>query len=466
MTDPTYQRANDRHNRAIGSIVVGVVFQASYVLAQFIILAVLIREVGEERFGMWVTIFSMTMWLSILPLGMDRTLLTRLGQVAFHQPAMARRIIIAAVGVVVLSSSIAAILIGVFGWSLPWAESILNVTGELAIRDAVPTAVTAMLVTALAIPLMLSGFVLQAYQRGATRHLLGIISQLTGLGLVLLGVWLDWPLPWLGVMIVSPLVIGGALQWIVAWRLMPPRSTPKTEIASETNDTKDTTDSGETGGSGGGAQRVVRPMLATGMGLWLADIAMILLVNSGALVVAQVNGAAAVVPYGAVYRLVGPIFVCYVVIAHSYWPAFGDAARAQDHQWIGKAMRHSMMFVVGLWLLGAAACLTVGEPFIVWWLGEEARPGTPLILAALAFALANGIYHISVAALAGMGYIKVQTIVSLGMLGVYCLATWLCADSLNAIGVMLLQAAGIALIGIVNAAYLMQVMRRPTTQTP
>ncbi len=453
MTDSAQQRASDRDARAIGSIVAGVAFQATYVISQFVILAVLIREVGEERFGMWVTIFSMTMWLSVLPLGMDRTLLTRLGQVAFHQPAMARRVIAAAVGVVVLSSGVAVVLIGVFGWSLPWADSILNVTGEDAVRDAVPTAVAAMLVTALSLPLMLSGFVLQAYQRGATRHLLGIISQLSGLGLVLLGVWLDWSLPWLGVMIVSPLVIAGVLHWIVAWRLIPPRSVQESD------------EPGEAGGTGGAVpQRVAGTMLATGMGLWLADLAMILLVNSGALVVAQVDGATGVVPYGAVYRLVGPIFVCYVVIAHSYWPAFGDAARAHDHKWIGRAMRHSMMLVVGLWLIGAAGCLTVGEPFIVWWLGEEARPGTPLILAALAFALANGIYHISVAALAGMGYIKVQTVVSLVMLGAYCLTTWLCVGFLNAIGVMLLQAAGIALIGVVNSVYLLHVMRRPTAQ--
>ena len=426
------------------------------VVGQPVPVAVLIREVGEERFGMWVTIFSMTMWLSVLPLGMDRTLLTRLGRVAFNQPALARRVITAAVAVVLLSSSVAVIAIGVFGWSLPWAESILNVTGQDAVRDAVPTAVAAMLVTALSMPLMLSGFVLQAYQRGATRHLLAIISQLAGLGLVLLGVWLDWSLPWLGVMILSPLVITGLLQWAVAWRLMPPRSGPETGIADST---------GGAGGAGSAAaQRVAGPMLTTGMGLWLADLAMILLVNSGAFVVAQVDGAAGVVPYGAVYRLVGPIFVCYVVIAHSYWPAFGDAAKAQDHSWIGRAMRHSIILVGGLWLIGAAGCLLAGEPFIVWWLGEQARPGTPLILAALAFALANGIYHISVAALAGMGYIKVQTIVSLVMLSVYCLATWLCLGFLNATGVMLIQAAGIGMIGLINAAYLLHVIRRPTGQ--
>jgi len=439
MKDPASAHTHDRDARAKGSVIAGVAFQGTYVLVQFVILAVLIREVGEERFGMWITIFSMTMWLSMLLMGMDRALLTWLGRVAFHQPQQARRVIRAALGVVILSSGLAGIAILVLGRSLPWAHRILNVSAADAVRDATPTAVAAMLVTAVSIPLLLSGFILQAYQRGATRHLLGIVSLLVGLGLVLLGVWLDWSLPWLGAMVVSPLMIGGALQWFVVWRLMPPREAGATDTTP-----------------------VAGPMLATGMGLWLSDVAMILLLNSGALVVAQVEGATGVVPYGAVYRLVGPIFVCYVVIAHSFWPAFSDAAQAQDHKWIGGALKKSLALVIGLWLIGAAGCLLIGEPFIVWWLGEAARPGTALILAGLALALAIGVYHISVAALGGLGYIRVQAIVSIIMLLVYGIAVWVFASSINAIGVMLIQAAGIGLIGVINSAYLVLVRRRPT----
>ena len=66
MRDPQHHLASKRSARAMRSVMAGVAFQATYVLVQFIILAVLIREVGEERFGMWVTIFSMTMWVSVL----------------------------------------------------------------------------------------------------------------------------------------------------------------------------------------------------------------------------------------------------------------------------------------------------------------------------------------------------------------------------------------------------------------
>jgi len=440
MSDPTPLGARERDARAAGSIVAGVIFQASYVLAQFVILAVLFRAVGEERFGMWVTIFGITMWLSVLPLGMNRAVLTWLGRVAFHQPKMARRVLEAATGVVALTSGTAAIVIGVWGWRLPWAQ-ILNVSGETARHDAAATAVVALLATALSMPAVLGGFVLQAYQRGATRHLLGIVSQVSGLLLLLLGVWRGWPLPVLAALIVSPLMIGGVLQWIAVWRLLP-TSPP----------------------GGVGTSRVVGPMLRMGLGLWLADLALILIVNSGPLIVAQVDGAVGVVPYGAVYRLVGPIFVCYVVIAHSYWSAFGDAAKAQDRRWIVRSVRRSIVLGAGLWLIGAAGCLLLGEPFIVWWLGEEARPGMALIVSGLAFALAHGVYHLSASALGGLGYIRVQAIVSLVVLAAFVVATWVCAGSLNATGVMLIQSAGVGLVGVINAVYLVRVLRRPTAQ--
>jgi len=444
MSDAEIQPAHKRDARAAGSVVAGVMFQGVYVISQFVILAILIREVGEERLGMWVTIYSMSMWLSVLLFGMDRVLMTTLGRVAFNQPAMARRVILATTGIVLIGSSAAAIAIGVFGWSLPWAEQVLNVSSEIAVREATPTAVLAMLVTAVSIPLVLSGFVLQAYQRGATRHLLGIVSQLIGLGLLLLGAYLDWPLPWLGVAIVSPLLLGGAFQWVAVWWVWPGR------------------------GDGGAGEMEAEPLaghlLKTGLGLWLADVAIVLMLNSGAYVVAQAQSAAGVVPYGAVYRLVGPMFVCFVVIAHSYWPAIGDAAGAQDHKWIARALRHSMYLMAGVWLLGSAGCLLLGEPFIVLWLGEEARPGTPLILAGLAFALAIGLYHLSVSALGGLGYIRVQAIVSVITLAVYCLVIWLSIGHIDAADVMLMQAAGIGMVGIINGIYLVAKLRRTNGQ--
>ncbi len=445
MSDAEKQPAHQRDARAAGSVVVGVIYQGVYILSQFVILAILIREVGEERLGMWVTIYSMSMWLGVLLFGMDRALMTTLGRVAFNQPAIARRVILFATGFVLIGSGIAGVAIGVFGWDLPWADQVLNVHGETAMREATPTAVLAMLMTAASIPLVLSGFILQAYQRGATRHLLGIVSQLIGLGLLLLGVYLDWPLPWLGVAIISPLLLGGAFQWVAVLWLWPAPA------------------------SGGAVVAEPRPvaghLLKTGLGLWIADVAIVLMLNSGAYVVAQAQSAADVVPYGAVYRLVGPMFVCFVVIAHSYWPAIGDAAGAQDHKWIARALRHSMYLMAGVWLIGSVGCLLLGNPFIVLWLGEEARPGIPLILAGLAFALAIGMYHLSVAALGGLGYIRVQAVVSLVTLAVYCLVMWLCIGHIDAVDVMWIQAAGIGLVGIINGVYLVARLRRTNSQT-
>lgn len=444
MSETAPHPAQHRDARAIGSVVAGVAFQATYVLVQFIVLAILIREVGEERFGMWVTIFSMTMWLNLLFLGMDRALMTTLGRIAFSQPAMARRVILSSTWIVLISAAVAGITIALFGWSLPWPDQILNVAGETATREATPTAVIAMGITIISIPLVLSGFILQAYQRGAARHLIGIVSQFIGLALLLLGAYLDWSLPWLGAAILSPWLFSGALQWLAVWQRWPgSRDQPAGQASSEP---------------------VVAHLFKTGLGLWLVNVSMILMINSGAFVVTQIAGAAGVVPYGAVYRLVGPILVCYVVIAHSYWPAFGDAARVQDHQWIVRALRRATFLVAGLWLLGAVGCLLGGEAFIVWWLGEEARPSQSLILAGLALALAAGIYHISVAALSGQGYIKVQAVISAAVLLAYGVGMWLSARHINATWVMLIQAMGIGLVGVINWVYLISILRRTNGQ--
>ncbi|MCC6681078.1 MAG: hypothetical protein IT445_09270 [Phycisphaeraceae bacterium] len=437
MNDTTVEQGRRRESRAVRSVVAGVVFQATYVIAQFVILAVLFRSVGPEQLGLWVTVFGITAWLNLLLLGMDRATLTWLGRSAHAQPATAWRIVHAIWLVVGISSTTAVAAIVLLGGWVPWAK-VLNADSEAAIRLAAPTALAALVMMAASLLPAMGGLILQALQRGGQRHLLGVVGQVIGVALLLAATAMGWPLPVLGVIIVSPIMLAGLLQWIGVWRAMPPRRTVQHLHA----------------------EKIVGPILATGLAMWVIELVQVLMINSGPLLVAQWGGAEAVVPYGAVYRLIGPLVVCYMVVSHAYWPALSDALAARDEQWIVRALRRSLLASCGLWLTGAVGCLLLGQWFIAWWLGPMAVPTVGLLAAGLLFALVHGVYYWSLTALSGLNFVRVQVASSVAGMMLYILVGMLLLGSWTPAHVFLLQSAGIGLVAAVNVFLLRARLRR------
>ncbi|MEM0912990.1 MAG: glycosyltransferase [Planctomycetota bacterium] len=429
--------ATAREAQAGRSIVAGLVFQSTYIVAHLIILAVLFREVGEEQFGMWVTIFGLTMWMNLLPLGMNRAILTWLGASGADRPRHTWRAIEASMTVVGAVCLVAVAALAIVGPMVNWA-AFLNVSSDAARAIAAPTALWALIVAAASMPAAMGGMVLQSMQRGMTRHLLGVVAQLIGLAMLLIGIWLDWTLPVLGVIVVSPILLAGLMQWIAAWRILPPRPRSQTH-----------------------AESVILPLLRSGIGLWIIEGAIVLTIHSGPLLVAQWMGAADVARYAATHRLVGPMVAVFLVASQSYWPAFSDAARAGDRAWLIRGLWRSAALLAGIWAGGSVVCLAIGKPFVRWWLGPDAEPSLTLIATGLALGFTLGLYYWTTAALSGFNAVRPQVIGATGGLFLYALSVLALWNLVGGAGVFLLQALGIGVFGVANACVLARWLARP-----
>jgi O-antigen/teichoic acid export membrane protein len=252
-------------------------------------------------------------------------------------------------------------------------------------------------------------------------------------------VWLGWPLLWLVVVVMSPPLLAGALQWLML--LTGPHALTLGKFGRcEANE-----------------------LLRIGFGFLVLELFTIGLLQTGSIIIAQTHGAAAVTPYAAMYRLIGLVQAVYLAVVFAYWPAFGEAAHRGDHRWFARALRWSFAKTIGLWVLAAVGIYFIGDWFIGWWLGPEALPTYELKVWMIAFVGLHGLLLWVTTPLKGVGQLGSQLIGGAVMMAIFIpLAVWLCLRY-GAAGVPMAQAAVILLVGLpINFVSLHRVTRWPT----
>lgn len=420
---PEETAASVRGRGVLHASVAGTLFQGVYAMSQFVILAVLLRYIGAERFGMWTTIWSIGIWALLANLGLHNALMTHLGQIASTDRPRAGRILGTSLVLVGTLSGVLMVLTAVVGPRLDWPV-ILNVQGGQAVQESTSVAVVALMMAFLGLPASLGGSALLACRRGKAAYLASAAAHIFCVLMVVVAIAAKWDMVWLAAIIMSPPVTAGALQWLML--LTGSKALPVGRYDLE-----------EAGG-----------LLRIGMGFFVLELFTIGLMQSGSLIIAQTRGAAAVTPYAAMYRLIGLVLAVYMVLVFAYWPAFGDAAKLGDHRWFNKAIKWSLMKTLGVWCVAGTAIYLMGDWFILWWLGEEALPTRSLKVWMIAFIGLHGLLLWLTTPLKGVGRLWSQLVSGAAMMAVFIpLAVWLCGRY-GAAGVPIAQSAVILLIGL------------------
>lgn len=427
--------------------VVGVAFQITYAFVQFVTLAVLFRHLGSERLGMWVTAWTIGSWLLLANLGVHNALVTRLGAAALTQPDHAQRLLSSAWAIITAAGAALVVLSITLSGLLPWA-GILNVADPAAVSEATPLMVVTLACFATSLPASLMGMALLSYQRGDLAHSVMIAAHLIGLIGLLAGVAMDWPLPMLAMVMLSPPIIGGLGQWWIARRRMNPPLLPPLNLRAVD-------------------RRTAAGLLHTGSQFLLLDLVIVGLLHTGSVIIAQAQGPEAVTPYAAMYRLIGLVLAIDLMILLPLWPAYGEAAARGEREWVQRALRRSGRTIMGVWLVTSAGIALLGPAFIRLWMGQEAVPSPLLLGSMLAAALAYSLMLWVEMPLNGMGRLRSRVAGGLLMLPAYVLlALWL-TKRIGPAGVPIAQTAAMLLIGLpINAFYLRRLMQRSMGQAP
>jgi O-antigen/teichoic acid export membrane protein len=317
-----------------------------------------VRYLGAERYGAWITISSVLVFLGFSDFGLASSLTNALGK-AFGEDdrERARRY----VTTTLFALSFVAVLLVLAGitFARPLARLIFpSVNASLLDGEIIPALIIALAIFALNFPLMVTNRVLAAYQENATANLWIMASSVANLIGILVVIQFRGGL--------SLLVLGSAgagllvnaisSVWLYGWHkpwLTPTRSAADLGFARE--------------------------LFFTSWKFFIANAAWVINSQTDNLIIAHYLGPTQVTPYSVTFRLFAYATLIQSLVTPSIWPAYTEALARKDFDWIRGIYKKNLKWGL-LIAIGILSVLTFfGQAIIRIWAGPVAVPAFSVI---------------------------------------------------------------------------------------
>jgi O-antigen/teichoic acid export membrane protein len=340
-------------------------------ITSLITIPLMLRHLGAERFGLWMSIASLQAILSIADFGLGNSLLNAVS-VGFGKgdDGLIWRSIRTALRMqCLLSSAIAAAFLAAYPF-VDWPK-LFNISSVSASAEVGPT----LLILVLAFCLRLIINVIQQAQMGLQRGYLANIWTGLGNGLSLAGIILALEhgagLPTLCLIFVGcPLVTGAAnvVSWL--WR-MAPRS--PANGAEGGLDPRGVTERGMDGG-------LPKQMLLVGLQFFLLQATAALIGGIDPLIAGHILGPKSVADLSVAQKPFELVSIFLVLLSQPLWPAYREAIVSRDVRWVRWTLLRAL--TAALLVSGVAAIIMgfAGRYLISVWAGPNAHPSTMLIV--------------------------------------------------------------------------------------
>ena len=386
-------RMQERYRLAAWAIVTNVVSTALGMLAFVITVPMTLSYLGEERFGVWMTVASLAGMLSFLDLGVGNALINHVAMAKAADNSLQLRRTITH-GLLLLSAiglAVGIILISGMYW-LP-LDRLIRVTSSSAAEEAKQTLGIFVLLFSASIPLNGLQKVFQGLQRTWQAHLVKGFGSLLSIGLVIaLAQQQAGP---------STLLLATyGVQVFVLFTLLVILFREHLIGKSE-----------RTGGEG---QRVtIRGFVRLGGLFLILQIGVMIGWGSDALIVSSVLGAAEVTKLAIVQRLFQLVTVPLAIVNGPLWGAYAEARARHDHAFVSRTLRFSFWGTALIATL-ASGVLFLGSQWIFkTWIGETSVVPTTLIIACALWVILEATGNAFAMFLNGVGKVRVQVISTL-----------------------------------------------------
>jgi O-antigen/teichoic acid export membrane protein len=377
--------------------------RAANILTQVLTLYLTAHYLGGERYGIWATISTIGVWLTMANFGLGNGLTTRLSEcLGKGDAASASRAISSTIAMVCVISLLFLSVLIIPAALIPWAK-LLGVHDPLAAHEVKPTVILVLLVVLSLLPLSISGAVLAGHQRSDLANLVSIVTSVLGLGMIYVATRLHVGMPGLAACLLAPAVLADGIQFYVARRMGYVRLSRNDLHLSE-----------------------AWSMLKLGAKFLTLQVLAMFVFQSGALIIAIRFGSADVTPYAVTYRMVMVLNSVMMVLLAPLLPAYGEAFARGDLDWARRIFAKTLLILIGVWIPAALCLSIVGKRIIYTWAGSAAVPSTILLASMLLFALALGLGQVVSNFLNGLGRLESQLVGASIMALVHVpLALWL-----------------------------------------
>jgi O-antigen/teichoic acid export membrane protein len=368
-------RQSRRDRRAAVSTVTAIVARGAMLLGSFIAIPLTIGYLGVGRYGILLTLTSLTSMFVFADLGLGNGLLNVVSDANGRDDRdAASRAVSSAFFMLV---GVAGILAVAFVVALPlvnWMD--LFHTAGAARDEIVPTATVLFGIFVVALPLGVVDRVRMGYQEGFINSIASVAGALVGLLALIVAIALHASLPLLVLAISAPPIVALALNGYHLFLKDRPWLRPRLRLAD---------------------RAAALGLARIGLLFLILQLAVAVAFQADVIVAATVLGPAAAATYAVTLKffMLAPSLVGLFLA--TLWPAYTEAIARSDPTWIRQMLKRSVLIAVAA-SGGASLALFVGGPWLIatWTAGAITPPPALLLGAALWAIVSSGFNAIAI----------------------------------------------------------------------
>jgi O-antigen/teichoic acid export membrane protein len=353
------QRGAGRTRRVAITGSTAVMARVVQVSTSLITIPLAVHYLGNERFGLWMTVSSVLAMANFADFGVGNGVLNTVAD-AFGKNDFDRIRAAISSGFAVLSTVgllLLALFASTFAW-VSWAD-VFRVTSAQARAEAAPALMIFAFCFALNIPLDLVQRAQMGLQQGFRMNLWQVCGSLAGLAGVIIGIRMHAGLPLLVAAVAGAPVAAVALNTFHFFVVSRPDLRPRHRFVS---------------------RDVISRILTFGTLFFILQLVAAVAFSADNIIVARTLGASSVPEYSIPQRLFSLISMMVVMMVTPLWPAYGEAISRGDIPWVRRTLGRSLVLVFGFATVASMAMLLIAHRLLGWWIGPRISPPFVLLL--------------------------------------------------------------------------------------
>lgn len=370
-------------------------------LAVIVSVPLTLHHLGPERYGLWVTLYSVIAWLSLFDLGLSNGLMHVLSEAyGKGRSDLAKSYVSAAVQGLIAIAAIAGVLCVLLALGLNWS-AFFNIREQHIAREFSNAIVTAIVLFAIGFPLTVVGKVYIAYQKGELANYWAAGATMGGLLGLALAVKSGGDMQTMVFGFAGGQFFVNALSaaWLFGWFM--PELRPSLRIG----------------------YHPYSRVFSASAAIFVAQLATLLYFHSPNLIISSRLGPEQVAPFYATWNLFFYITLPQMLVGANIWAAIGEAHVKKDYVWINTLfMRYiKLSALYGLPFIFVAVMYY--EPIMTHWAGPTAVADREIVNLMGLWALVLILTQPVVAFVLGTDKVKYYALISL----ITSLGSFVCA---------------------------------------
>ncbi len=355
-------RSSERLRRIAWTAATGMMAKGFTMVIPLILVRVCLGYMGEESYGLWMTITGFFQLFAFADFGLGNGLLTKLSMAyGRDNPEKSRQIISSAFFLLLMIAVVLGVIFAISYPYVPWAK-LFNAKTEKTIQLSTILVTAVILPRIFQLPFTTIQRIQLALQEGYWTNLwqcLGSVLSLVGAYIV---AWNDLGAGWLVFVVAAIPSLMFVCNSAIFFYFTKPQYCPTWKHFE---------------------RRETSELFSVGKSYFVLSVLLTLGLAVDNVIVAQVCGLQSVAKFAIVSRVTSIITMIMGVMVMPLWSANGEAMQRGDYAWIKRTLKKTLRVTLTLWSAGAAGLILIGPQCFNLWLGQDYSVSRTLLFAFL-----------------------------------------------------------------------------------